>query len=407
MIIAQYGKPRSGKSYETVAFQIIPALKSGRKVITNIPLNIEKFNLLFGHEFISEHLEIRTESKGLIRKKINGQYQNVIGKPFESLECYSDDWRNDDGVGALLIIDECHYVLPRGKTPIEISQWFSMHGHAGFDIILLTQNFRKVDLDIRDMCELVFYVHKMTTFGESDKYIRKVKNGFDGAFDLDNQDIREYDKKWFPFYKSHTQSPMAIKEEGAKDVKGHKRFYQKFGFLFVGLIFFGSLSWLISLLFSDDAKAIEQDKKPVAEKIKLIEDNKKLEALKPKSLNKKLETDVEEVKESSLIEPSSAMSVRLIANHPYYKVKLVIKGSLKLDNAIHYVFDATNNGNHDFVVLSDDLLSAGYTLKAHNTCLVELSYQDKFKDYIICDSANLTGNFASNTSAHSNSLSAE
>lgn len=38
MIYAIVGRPRSGKSYESVVYHIIPAIQSGRKVITNIPL---------------------------------------------------------------------------------------------------------------------------------------------------------------------------------------------------------------------------------------------------------------------------------------------------------------------------------------------------------------------------------
>jgi len=43
MIYGIVGRPGGGKSYEAVAFQVIPALKSGRKVITNLPLQIEHF----------------------------------------------------------------------------------------------------------------------------------------------------------------------------------------------------------------------------------------------------------------------------------------------------------------------------------------------------------------------------
>ncbi len=37
------GIPGSGKSYEAVAYHVLPALRSGRKVITNLPLNIDAF----------------------------------------------------------------------------------------------------------------------------------------------------------------------------------------------------------------------------------------------------------------------------------------------------------------------------------------------------------------------------
>ncbi|POB76042.1 zonular occludens toxin domain-containing protein, partial [Vibrio vulnificus] len=40
--------PGSGKSYESVVYHVIPALKDGRKVVTNLPLNLEHFKQVFG-----------------------------------------------------------------------------------------------------------------------------------------------------------------------------------------------------------------------------------------------------------------------------------------------------------------------------------------------------------------------
>ena len=37
------GSPGSGKSYEAVAFHVLPSLQAGRKVITNLPLNVDEF----------------------------------------------------------------------------------------------------------------------------------------------------------------------------------------------------------------------------------------------------------------------------------------------------------------------------------------------------------------------------
>jgi len=41
MINLLLGQPGGGKSYEAVAFHILPALAQGRKVITNMPLDLE------------------------------------------------------------------------------------------------------------------------------------------------------------------------------------------------------------------------------------------------------------------------------------------------------------------------------------------------------------------------------
>jgi zona occludens toxin len=46
------GVPGSGKSYEAVAFHIIPALEDGRKVVTNLPLNLEHFKKVYGQDIL-------------------------------------------------------------------------------------------------------------------------------------------------------------------------------------------------------------------------------------------------------------------------------------------------------------------------------------------------------------------
>ncbi|MBF4327676.1 assembly protein, partial [Vibrio anguillarum] len=52
MIYAIVGRPRSGKSYESVVYHIIPAIKAGRKVVTNVSLNISYFQKVFGNDVL-------------------------------------------------------------------------------------------------------------------------------------------------------------------------------------------------------------------------------------------------------------------------------------------------------------------------------------------------------------------
>ncbi|MER0370175.1 zonular occludens toxin domain-containing protein, partial [Vibrio vulnificus] len=50
MINLIVGRPGGGKSYEAVVFHIIPAIQNGRKVVTNLPLNIDHFVKVFGED---------------------------------------------------------------------------------------------------------------------------------------------------------------------------------------------------------------------------------------------------------------------------------------------------------------------------------------------------------------------
>ncbi|MCU8413337.1 assembly protein, partial [Vibrio vulnificus] len=155
MIYAIVGRPRSGKSYESVAFHIIPAIKKGRRVVTNIPLNIEYFVKIFG-----DHV------RGLI-KVVDAQFNNYgsMDRPFSKFEDYIDDWRDENNVGPLFVIDEAHMVIPSRVNDSRILEFYSMHGHYGIDIIILTQNLRKIHADIRAMIEMTYYTAKNTAFG--------------------------------------------------------------------------------------------------------------------------------------------------------------------------------------------------------------------------------------------------
>lgn len=75
MINLLLGAPGGGKSYEAVAYHVLPAVQSGRKVITNLPLYVDVFEAIVpGCENL---IEIRTETKGI---KPEPQIKNVFGR---------------------------------------------------------------------------------------------------------------------------------------------------------------------------------------------------------------------------------------------------------------------------------------------------------------------------------------
>lgn len=54
------GRPGSGKSYEAVAFHVIPAIKEGRRVVTNLPLMMDHLIAVFGEE-VRDLVEVRQD----------------------------------------------------------------------------------------------------------------------------------------------------------------------------------------------------------------------------------------------------------------------------------------------------------------------------------------------------------
>ncbi|MDG3085472.1 zonular occludens toxin domain-containing protein [Vibrio hannami] len=206
MINAITGRPGGGKSYEAVAFHVIPAIESGRKVVTNLPLNLDHFVKVFGAE-VDELIHV-----------VDGKLDDFgsLERPFSKIDDYNDEWRDEQGKAPLYVIDEAHMVLPARSCSPEILEWYSMHRHRGIDILLMTQNLRKIHRDIKDMIEVSYYCAKNTAIGSSKSYTRKVKNGANG--EVVSQSVRTYKKGFFPFYQSHTASNKAVEEAMASDI---------------------------------------------------------------------------------------------------------------------------------------------------------------------------------------------
>ena len=107
------GRPGSGKSYESVVYHVIPALKEGRKVVTNLPLNLEHFKQVFGDDVL-ELIDIREDRFD----KANGVIKS-LSRPEDFTQ---EEWQNEKGQGPLFVIDECDFQFPktgRGKQAHE------------------------------------------------------------------------------------------------------------------------------------------------------------------------------------------------------------------------------------------------------------------------------------------------
>ncbi|WP_431978288.1 zonular occludens toxin domain-containing protein [Pseudomonas aeruginosa] len=100
------------------------------------------------------------------------------------------------------MIDECHLSIPLRGTPVPVEEWYSLHRHELADVLLITQSYGKINRAIRDLVQVVYRCKKATAFGTNDRYIRKVQDGLRG--EVVNTSIREYQKQFYGFWKSHT-----------------------------------------------------------------------------------------------------------------------------------------------------------------------------------------------------------
>lgn len=251
MINLLEGVPGSGKSYEAVVYHVLPALKAGRKVVTNLPLRLEAFAAL-NPEFLSL-IELRRESSP-IRGRWDAEAANrgerafVVGefseaergsdrmtmrdgsdvllpspgtRLFANVWDFYDEWRGDGNIGPLFVIDECHVSFPRENlrkhrfTPDDVIQWFKISRHFGVDVLLMTQRMRALDEDVAGLAEMHIRVRKAAFMGSANEYVRKVFAGYRGG--EVSSDIRPYKPQFFGLYKSHTQGAAVI-EAAASDV---------------------------------------------------------------------------------------------------------------------------------------------------------------------------------------------
>lgn len=379
MINGIQGKPGGGKSYEAVVTHIIPTVtKDRRKVVTNLPLNVDKFCEVYG-EYCRDLIEI-----------IDGEFHNYGGqRPFSKKDHFLqyEEWQNEQGQKVYFFIDECHLAMPSTGTEKELTEFFSMHRHYGFDIMLITQNFRKVNRDIRDMIQMSYRCIKKSHMGQDDKYILKVHDGVGTTnASVFRTDERVYESRFFPFYTSHTKNNKSVQEAATKDVKKWYNHWSIWGAVIMiplGLfVMIGALSAGESL--EDKAKNVKdlQSSQPVQSST--IVQNKpptnishsQIAAGKEPSLTK-------EKPKSKDSEPEAEKQT-----HPFYKVGLHIAGWAEYTDRgkilKNYYLSASQNGQHIFDLSLRDLALSGYSVIVRSGCMIEISYKS-YHDFITCD----------------------
>lgn len=348
MINMLLGPPGAGKSYEAVVFHVLPALLSGRKVITNLPLQVDSFR-----------------SYGVDISLIDLRHPTAMNpKPFASLDDYGDDWRGDGGVGPLYVIDECHKSLPKGIASRQVEEWYAEHRHEGADILLITQSYGKISNAIRDMVQVVYRVRKATALGSDKKYIRKVQDGLRG--EVMNESIRTYNPKRFKLYKSHTKTQGAVLEASASDVKPIWRHWSVIGSALLLPI------GLVSLLFTAGDALTADDEVPV-DKTAMVS----VPSVLPGASfsNPKIDAPADPVKKVNK------------KDHPFKKLGLHIQAYLHSESERKTIYHlaASQNGQKVFILSTDDLLQAGYSLDFITPCLIEVRYGDSYDEFITCD----------------------
>lgn len=365
------GRPGSGKSYESIVYHVLPALKEGRKVVTNLPLNLEHFEQVFG----SEVLDLINVKSDTFSK------EHGVIKPFSKATDFTDDeWKNEEQQGPLFVIDECHFVYPssnskKGTSINECLEYFSMHRHYGHDILLMTQSLGKLHKDLRAMIQIQYAVSKHTAAGSDKSYSQKVYDGALPRANKVNDNLRIYKKQFFPFYQSHTMSDKSVNEAHAKDVKP---FYKHWVFYLL-VIFIISFIYMVSQGYLNPMAATEKLSNKANANAKVNSDL----SVEPKAIkaSKTNTIPTETVKPQSTIEPFESLKLHIAG----------FSDSSFVDNFGRFVeqkriyFNGSRNGRIIADLKLSDFYLAGYDVSVLSDCLVKLSFKNITR-FVICDS---------------------
>lgn len=233
-IVAYVGLPRSGKSYTAVEQVILPALRQGRIVVTNLPLRADA---------------IRRDIADA--KIVDFSVQAVLATPELIIDCCPP--------GAVVVLDEVWRLWPAGKKVDKIPEAFKSflaeHGHrvdaAGnaTQIVLVTQDLAQIAAFARQLVEQTFRTTKLGVVGLQKRFRTDVfSSAVAGPNPPSSQVVRQifgrYDPKIYQYYISHTQSEASQggADERAIDRRGNvlmRPIMIAAPFLIVGLIWFG------------------------------------------------------------------------------------------------------------------------------------------------------------------------
>lgn len=392
MINGIEGIPGSGKSYEAVAYHVLPALRSGRKVITNLPLNIEVFASI--DPAFSDLIEIReqvapalgfwdasdianTPAFQLLEEGESFYYGASIpgsrdDSIFGTVWDYYTTWRDGEGRGPLFVIDECHISLPRGDTSRDVVEWFKLHRHYNVDVLLITQSFRDIDQGISRLLGTLIRCRKADILGKKGAYIRKVHGGYRGA--VIQTDQRDYKPEYFRFYRSHTQG-LSLEESAAQDVTPFIVRFNRFKWAVIALsavavtwAFWPSDEWSV-FGYRKVPAAAAAEAKPAGPRWVTPEEYRQARAAAAPAIVQQDQHQEEQ-------------DTGLLANKQIH-----ILGTFTMGERTRTQFSISDGNRRVFEVSDADLVDAGYAWRQVSDCLGWLTSGNRRRP-VMCDAPN-------------------
>lgn len=195
-VIAYTGLPGSGKSYGVVENVVLPALKAGRVVVTNVALRVPEL------EAAIPGADVRLFSLEEVRS--NKQSLDDVAPP-----------------GCVLIIDEVQKLWPSGTRADKANPghlaFLTEHRHKvdaadqSMQIVLCTQDLANVATFVRSLVEFTYRSVKLSALGMNKRFRIDVYEGPASGANPPAKNVRRkmtgtYKPEVYKFYQSHTQS---------------------------------------------------------------------------------------------------------------------------------------------------------------------------------------------------------
>lgn len=203
-IHAYVGKPGHGKSYGVVEFVVVPSLKQGRHIVTNIPLSVD--------DLISE---------------FSGEVTQLPA-----------DWHEQQDLEALFpegcvaIIDECWKRWPAGQAANHANaidkKLLAEHRHRvdakgnSMRVVIVTQDLAQISSWVRLLVETTYRVRKFTKKRfKTDIYTGAVTGDAPSKKKFVRTSPGVFRKEIFNYYSSATQSQNGlVGDESSSDGRG-------------------------------------------------------------------------------------------------------------------------------------------------------------------------------------------
>jgi zona occludens toxin (predicted ATPase) len=359
MITLIYGRPGGGKTYTAISEILIPQLRLGRKVITNIPISDDNKKQLFeDYDFDRDLLETRVDNDG-------NPYHAFTG-----VDDFKDDWKHEtEGFGPYYLIDECHILLNKNNKQQHlktIDEFFALHRQYGVEICLITQTPRVMPREILDKIELIVEVANLGKQGYgANSYVRFEKLDLSRRKDsLIDETIKKYKPKFFDYYDSY----FLIKNKSSvKQIKNttHSKsvFLKPFFLLTYFVVFVMFLLFLTGFLNFDFFGATN----------KIMESDNKVTVSKPKIFNS--DSNLKPVLNSNKKNKDSAVDEVMKSNNKFFLDKYDLKyfGYLGKYPGGNYLFKVFDDSNEMFVIYDYDLKKMGYKIRSLTDLAVKVT----------------------------------